>query len=146
MKRYSLWVKCVTFALCVVLLLCVAVSGLGVLLAESMSMYTRGDYEYWYHDQHRDLANQIAYQMVRSYTADVSECPQWLLEQTGSLYIQDDLGDWYNLTENDWYYIIRDENGKVVRNTSEQVTMNDAVVFVFHGVKDQDPVIFCVIH
>ena len=141
MKKYAFWVKCVTFILCVVLALCVAVSGLGVLLAESMSMYTRGDYEYWYHDQHRDLANQIAYQMVRSYTADVSECPQWLLEQTGYLYIQDDLGDWYNLTENDWYYIIRDENGKVVRNTSEQVTMNDAVVFVFHGVKDQDPVI-----
>ena len=141
MKKYAFGVKCVTFVLCVVLALCVAVSGLGVLLAESMSMYTRGDYEYWYHDQHCDLANQIAYQMVRSYTADVSECPQWLLEQTGYLYIQDNLRDWYNLTENDWYYIIRDENGKVVRNTSEQVTMNDAVVFVFHGVKDQNPVI-----
>ena len=141
MKRYSLWVKCVTFVLCVVLALCVAASGLGIILAESMNMYTQGSYENWYHDQHRDLANEIAYQMIRSYAAELSESPQWLLEQTGYLYLQDNLRDWYNLTEDDWYYIITDENGKVVRSTSEQVTMNDAVEFVFHGVKDQYPVI-----
>ena len=141
MKRYSLWVKYVTFALCVVLALCVAAGGLGIILAESMNMYTQGDYEKWYHDQHRDLANEIAYQMVRSYAAELSESPKWLLEQTGYLYIQDNLRDWYNLTDDDWYCIIRDINGKVVHSTSEQVTMNDAVEFVFHGVKDQYPVI-----
>ena len=141
MKRYSLWVKCVTFVLCVVLLLCVAASGLGIILAESMNMYTQGSYENWYHDQHRDLANEIAYQMIRSYAAELSESPQWLLEQTGYLYLQDNLRDWYNLTEDDWYCIIRDINGKVVHSTSEQVTMNDAVEFEFHGVKDQYPVI-----
>ena len=141
MKRYSLWVKIVTFVLCVVLTLCVAVSGLGIILAESMNMYTQGSYEKWYLDQHRDLANEIAYQMVRSYARDLSEAPQWLLEQTGYLYMQDNLRDWHNLTEEDYYYIIRDGNGKVVRSTAEQVTMNDAVEFVFRGVKDQYPVI-----
>ena len=33
MKKYGLWVKILTFVLCVVLLLCVAVSGLGVVYA-----------------------------------------------------------------------------------------------------------------
>jgi uncharacterized membrane protein len=71
----------------------------------------------------------------------LSESPKWLLVQTGYLYIQDNLRDWYNLAEDDWYCIIRDINGKVVHSTSEQVTMNDAVEFVFHGVKDHYPVI-----
>ena len=141
MKRYSLWVKCLVFFLAVVTLLGVAVSGLGILLAESMSMYTQGSYEQWYHDQHHDLANEIAYHMLRSYVTDTSECPQWLLEQTGYMYIQDNLRDWYNLTEDDYYYIIKDNDGKIVRSTSEDTAINDAVEFVFRGVKDQYPVI-----
>ena len=141
MKRYSLWVKSLCFFLAVVTLLGVAVSGLGIVLAESMNMYTQGSYEKWYYDQHHNLANEIAYQMVRSYAANLSECPQWLLEQTGYMYIEDNLSDWYNLTEDDYYYIIRDENGKVVRSTSEETAINDVVEFVFRGVKDQYPVI-----
>ena len=38
MKRYAFWVKCLTFVLCVLLLLGVAVSGLGVLFAGSAGM------------------------------------------------------------------------------------------------------------
>ena len=141
MKRYSLWVKCLVFFLAVVTLLGVAVSGLGIVLAESMNMYTQGSYEKWYYDQHHNLANEIAYQMVRNYAANLSECPQWLLEQTGYLYIEDNLRDWYNLTEDDYYYIIKDENGKVVHSTSEETAINDVVEFVFRGVKDRYPVI-----
>ena len=47
MKRYSLWVKCLAFFLAVVTLLAVAVSGLGILLAESMNMYTQNSFESW---------------------------------------------------------------------------------------------------
>ena len=83
MKRYSLWVKCLTFFLVVVLLLCVAVSGLTILFAESMNMYNQDSYDDWHYNQHKDLANEIAYQMMRSYGAELSESPQWLLEQTG---------------------------------------------------------------
>jgi hypothetical protein len=114
-----------------VTLLAVAVSGLGILLAESMNMYTQNSYENWYHDMHRDLANEIAYQMLRSYVADTSECPQWLLEQTGYMYTQDNLRDWYHLTEDDYYFIIKDSTGNVVRSTSEDAAINDAVEFVF---------------
>ena len=141
MKRYSLWVKCLAFFLAVVTLLCMTVSGLGIVLVESMDMYMQGSYEDWYHNQHRDLANEIAYQMVQSYAGELSEAPQWLLEQTGYLYMQDNLRNWYNLTEDDWYSIVRDGNGKVVRSTSEQTVSNDTVEFVFRGVKAQYPVI-----
>ena len=141
MKRYSLWVKCLAFFLAVVTLLTVAVSGLGILMAESMNMYTQNSFESWYHDMHRDLANEIAYQMLRSYVADTSECPQWLLEQTGYMYTQENLRDWYHLTEDDYYFIIKDSTGNVVRSTSEDAAINDAVEFVFRGVKDQYPVI-----
>ena len=102
MKRYSLWVKSLVFFLAVVTLLSVAVSGLGILAAESMSMYRQDSYEDWCYDQHSDLANEIAYQMIRSYGGELSECPDWLLEQTGYFYIQDNLMNWYNLTEDDW--------------------------------------------
>ena len=45
MKRYSLGVKCLVFFLAVVTLLGVAVSALGIFMAESQSMYTHDDYE-----------------------------------------------------------------------------------------------------
>ena len=141
MKRYALWVKCLVFFLAVVKLLSVAVSGLGILAAESMSMYRQDSYEEWCYDQHSDLANEIAYHMMRSYGGELSECPEWLLEQAGSLYIHDNLKNWYNLTEDDWYYIIRDKDGKVVRSTAEQTALNDVVEFTFNGMKTEYPVI-----
>jgi len=141
MKRYSLWVKSLVFFLAVVTLLSVAVSGLGILAAESMSMYRQDSYEDWCYDQHSDLANEIAYQMIRSYGGELSECPDWLLEQTGYFYIQDNLMNWYNLTEDDWYYIIRDQSGKIVRSTAQQTALNDVVEFTFNGMKAEYPVI-----
>ena len=141
MKRYALWVKCLVFFLAVVTLLSVAVSGLGILAAESMSMYRQDSYEDWCYDQHSDLANEIAYHMMRSYGGELSESPEWLLEQAGYLYIHDNLKNWYNLTEDDWYYIIRDKDGKVVRSTAEQTALNDVVEFTFNGIKTEYPVI-----
>ena len=140
MKRYSLWVKSLVFFLAVVTLLSVAVSGLGILAAESMSMYKQDSYEDWHYDQHRDLANEIAYQMVRSYGAELSECPEWLLEQTGYMYIKDNLKGWYNLTEDDWYYSIKDINGNVVRSAGVW-NLQNTVEFVFNGMKADYPVI-----
>ena len=138
MKRYSLWVKCLTFFLAVVLLLCVAVSGLTILFAESMNMYNQDSYDDWHYNQHKDLANEIAYQMMRSYGAELSESPQWLLEQTGYLYIQENLKNWYNLSENDWYCIIKDTNDQVVLSTYTTGLANE---FTFHGIKAEYPVI-----
>ena len=47
MKKYAFWVKCLTFVLCVVLLLGVAVSGLGVLFAGSSGMYNFSSFSAW---------------------------------------------------------------------------------------------------
>ena len=103
MKKYALWVKCLSFTLAVVLLLCVAISGLGILIAESMNMYLNDTYEEWHHDQNSYLANELAYQMLREYSAELSDSPQWLLEQTGYLYGHENIKQWYDLAENEWY-------------------------------------------
>ena len=83
MKRYAFWVKCLTFVLCVLLLLGVAVSGLGVLFAGSAGMYNFSNYESWISDQYYSIASNIAFQVMQSYGASMSEVPQWLLEQSG---------------------------------------------------------------
>ena len=140
MKKYALWVKCLTFILAVVLLLCVAVSGLGILMAESMNMYLNDTYEEWHYDQNSYLANELAYQMLREYSAELSDSPQWLLEQTGYLYGYENVKQWYNLAENEWYYNIKDENGKVVQST-DSANVVDPIEFVFQGMKAQYPVI-----
>ena len=80
MKRYSLWVKCVTFVLCVVLLLCVAVSGLGVLLAESVSMYGYADFRSWRYSRSENMAQTLADQVMREYAGQQSGSPWWLLD------------------------------------------------------------------
>ena len=61
MKRYSLWVKSLVFFLAVVTLLGVAVSGLGILAAESQNMYAQDDYEEWIYDHYRGRARDIAF-------------------------------------------------------------------------------------
>ena len=66
MKRYSLWVKCLVFFLAVVTLLGVAVSALGILFAESQSMYVQDDYEQWIHENYRDRADIIAEHVMKS--------------------------------------------------------------------------------
>ena len=75
-----------TFVLCVVLALCVAVSGLGLLLAGSMDMYRYSSYEDWLNARYYYTAERIAYYVMRDFGADLSESPQWLLEQTGYAY------------------------------------------------------------
>ena len=64
MKKYAFWVKCPTFVLCVVLLLGVAVSGLGVLLSESMSLYSYEDYMSWRYSRSENMAYTLADQVI----------------------------------------------------------------------------------
>ena len=101
MKKYSLWVKCVTFALCVVLLLGVAVSGLGVLFAGSAGMYNFSSYSAWINDNYYDIAETVAHNVVRAYAAEESDSPQWLLEQYGFNETDEDIGAWFDLSGND---------------------------------------------
>ena len=86
MKRYCLWVKSLCYFLAVVTLLCVAVSTLGILFAESESMYTHDDYEQWIYSNYHDRANVIADQVMLAYGSELSDCPQWVLAQTGHLF------------------------------------------------------------
>lgn len=130
MKRYSLWVKCLVFFLAVVTLLSVAVSGLGIVIAESMSMYTQDDYESWVADQYEGIAQEIAYQAMHDYSRQISECPEWLLEQAGFLYAIENVKGWYNLVDSDFYYQIQDANGKTVYETDRQV-VEDPIEFAF---------------
>ena len=102
MKRYSLWVKCLVFFLAVVTLLGVAISALGVLMAESQSMYTSDDYEEWLYAQYHDRAQVIADQVLMDYGAELSNCPQWLLEQTGHYDAIGRVKNWYSLTDDNW--------------------------------------------
>ena len=83
MKRYSLWVKSLLFFLAVVTLLSVAVSGLGILLAESVSMYGYADFRSWRYSRSENMAQTLADQVMTEYAAQQSGSPQWLLDQTG---------------------------------------------------------------
>ena len=139
MKRYSLWVKCVTFALCVVLLLCVAVSGLGILLAESMSMYGYADFRSWRYSRSENMAKTLADQVMREYAGQQSGSPWWLLDQTGYSYAIENGMSWYELSEKDWYYIVTAPNGKVVADTRKE--LENPLVFIFGDMTSNYPVI-----
>ena len=130
MKKYALWVKILTFMLCVVLLLSVAVSGLAVVFAGASGMYRYDSYDEWLIDQHSDIAENISYQVMSAYGTSISEVPLWLLEQTGYYYPIENVNNWFNLEENEWYYSIKDADGKVViQSQSENVA--DPLVFMF---------------
>ena len=130
MKRYSLWVKSIVFFLAVVTLLAVAVSGLGIVMAETMNMYTQNDYESWMVDQYEGIAHEIAYQAMHDYSGKLSGCPDWLLEQAGYFYAIENVKGWHNLEENDFYYRIQDVNGKTVYETDSQ-RVEDPLEFAF---------------
>lgn len=140
MRKYALWVKCVTFTMCVVLALCVAVSGLGLLMAGSMGMYRYSTYEQWRNAQFYNTAEQITYHVMRDFGAELSGSPQWLLEQTGYAYSLEYMEGNYELTGNDWYYIIEDTGGKVVRST-QNPNVKDPVLFGFDNRYADYPVI-----
>ena len=139
MKKYALWVKCVTFFLAVVLLLCVAVSGLGVFVAESVSMYGHTDYKSWRYSRSENMAATLADQVMTEYAAKQSGSPQWLLEQTGYLNAIDNGMSWYDLSEEDWYYEILDSSGKTVASTKKE--LGDPLVFAFGKMASNYPVI-----
>lgn len=140
MRKYALWVKCVTFTMCVVLALCVAVSGLGLLMAGSMGMYRYSTYEQWRNAQFYNTAEQISYHVMRDFGSELSGSPQWLLEQTGYAYSLEYMEGNYELTGNDWYYIIEDTGGKVVRST-QNPNVKDPVLFGFDNRYADYPVI-----
>ena len=130
MKRYSLWVKSLVFFLAVVTLLCVAVSGLGILAAESPSMYTQDDYREWMYGQYRNSAEFIADQALIDYGASLSDCPQWVLEQTGYANAIRHVEGWYELKDTNWCYTIQ-KNGEILRNTYPPDFEQDALHFIF---------------
>ena len=130
MKRYCLWVKSLVFFLAVVTLLGVAVSGLGIFAAESQCMYTQDDYEEWIYSQYQSSARMIAEQALWDYGADLSDCPDWLLEQTGHLDAVNKVESWYNLSENDWCYTIR-RYDQVLRKTDGANVGEDPLHFIF---------------
>ena len=130
MKRYSLWVKCLAFFVAVVTLLCVAVSALGILMAESECMYTHDDYDEWLYGQYQDRARTIADQVILDYGGSLSNCPQWLLDQTGHLNAASKVAGWYNLTEDNWCYSIQ-KDGKILHNTRDTDFEPDALHFAF---------------
>ena len=130
MKKYALWVKILTFVLCVVLLLSLAISGLAVVFAGASGMYRYDSYDKWLIDQYSDIAENISYQVMSAYGTSISEVPLWLLEQTGYYYPIENVNNWFNLEENEWYYSIKDADGKVViQSQSENVA--DPLVFMF---------------
>ena len=130
MKRYSLWVKSLVFFLAVVTLLGVAVSALGILAAESHSMYTQDDYREWMYGQYRNSAEFIADQALMDYGASLSDCPQWVLEQTGYANAIRHVEGWYELKDTNWCYTIQ-KNGEILRNTYTPDFEQDALHFIF---------------
>jgi len=139
MKRYSLWVKCLVFLLAVVTVLGVAVSGLGILMAEAMNMYGRDNYEDWLSSRYHNMAENLAGQVMQEYAGQFSKCPQWLLEETGYAYaIQNGMG-WYELSDEDWYYLILDPNGKAVAGAKKK--LDEPLVYLFGNMSSAYPVI-----
>lgn len=139
MKRYSLWVKFLVFFLSVVMLLGVAVSGLGILVAESLNMYSRDDYTSWLYDRHQNMARNLADQVMQDYAGQFSKCPQWLLEETGYAYAIENGKSWYDLADEDWYYTVIDPSGKEVASTMKE--LEDPLVFMFGDMHSAYPVI-----
>ena len=131
MKRYSFGVKCLVFFLTVVTALGVAVGALGVLVAESMNMYTRDDYREWLYDQYHNRAYAIADQVLQDYGGKMSDCPNWILEQTGHAYAIEHMKGWYELSSTDWCYTIQKSNGTVAVNTYTDELAKDALCFKF---------------
>jgi len=141
MKKYTFGVKCVTFVLCVMLALCVAVSGLGVLLAGSMGMYTHTDYETWLFGNYSHIAEAIAGQVIQRYGVQQSESPQWLLELTGcDHYMYENVGDWFDLADDEWYYIIKDANGQTLEATDNS-NIDEPLTYIFGNYSFNYPVI-----
>ncbi len=128
MKRYSLWVKSLCFFLSVVTLLCVAISGLGILMAENLRMYTQDDYSEWLYDRYRDMADTIADHVLMEYGAELSNCPQWVLDQTAYANAIKHVENWYALTPSNWCYTIS-KNGKELRSTYSENFKNEALQF-----------------
>lgn len=140
MKKYAFWVKCLTFVLCVVLLLGVAVSGLGVLFAGSSGMYNFSSFSAWLNDNYYDIAETVAHNVVGVFAAGQSDSPQWLLEQYGLAHSDEDIGAWFDLSGNDWYYIITDSDGKVLHST-QNANVEEPMLFGFENLDARYPVI-----
>ena len=115
------------------LLLCVAVSGLGVLFAGAAGMYNVSSYDGWITNQYYHIAEAIANQVMAGYGADISDVPQWLLEQSGYAYASEkNVNSWFDLQSNEWYYMIKDSRGNVVVGSQSNNVANP-VVYAFEN-------------
>ena len=130
MKRYCLWVKSLVFFLAVVTLLGVAVSGLGIFAAESQCMYTHDDYEEWLYGQYQERAQIIADQVLLDYGGELSNCPDWLLDQISFADAVKRVENWYNLSESNWSYTIQ-KQGKILRQTNTLEDKFNALHFIY---------------
>ena len=130
MKRYSLWVKCLTFFLAVVTALGVAVSTLGIFVAGSMDMYNTDDYAEWIHGRYSNLAMEVADHVMMDYGREKSDCPEWILDQQGYLYAIKRVEGWYDLSASDWCYTIQ-KDAKIVRSTYTDDFKENVVHFAY---------------
>ena len=139
MKRYCLWVKSLCFFLAAITLLVVAVSGLGIVLAESVNMYGYTDFRSWRYSRSENMAYTLADQVMTEYAGQQSGSPWWLLDQTGYSYAIENGMSWYELSEEDWYYEILDPSGKEVASTKKE--LENPLTFVFGNMCSNYPVI-----
>ena len=131
MKRYAFWLKTLAFVLAVVMLVGVAACGLGVLLAENYNMYSQSDYDTWLYERNNMWTSTLADQVLRDYGAQLSDCPQWLLEETGYGGAIERAENWFDLDSDAWCYTIQKSDGMVLRDTRSEDFADDAPVYTF---------------
>lgn len=131
MKRYSFWLKTLAFVLAVVTLLGMAIGGLGVLMAENYNMYSQSDYDTWLYERNNMWTSTLADQVLRDYGAQLSDCPQWLLEETGYGGAIERAENWFDLDSDAWCYTIQKSDGTVLRDTRPEGFADDAPVYTF---------------
>lgn len=131
MKRYAFWLKTLAFVLAVVTLLGMAAGGLGVFLAENYNMYSQSDYDTWLYERHNMWTSTLADQVLLDYGAQLSDCPQWLLEETGYIGAIERAENWFDLDSNAWCYTIQKSDGTLLRDTRPEGLADDAPAYTY---------------
>ena len=131
MKRYAFWLKTLAFALAVVMLVGMAACGLGVLLAENYGMYSQSDYDTWLYERNNMWTSTLADQVLLDYGAQLSDCPQWLLGETGYLDAIERAENWFHLDHDAWCYTIQKSDGTLLRDTRPEDFAADAPAYTY---------------
>ena len=131
MKRYAFWLKTLAFVLAVVMLVGIAACGLGVLLAENYGMYSQSDFDTWLYERNNVWTSTLADQILLDYGAQLSDCPQWLLEEAGYIGAIERAENWFDLDYDAWCYTIHRSDGTVLRDTRPEGFDNSAPAHTF---------------